>query len=129
MGKDNLERKRRIDLHLISVLQGLSFTLLLIIMISLVLALLAHFASWQCSTRLLSLFTHASVIGGAIWAGKRCGSKAWLHGLLVGMAAFLIFTWIGGNQTLFATWLWLKRLLRMGFVAMLGGILGGLIRE
>lgn len=111
---------------MVAILQGLFLTLVLIILISLVLAFLVYFSAWQTNLRLLNLLAHSSVIGGAIWAGRRSERKAWLHGLIVGVLAFLLLTWIGDNQGLFATWLWWKRLLRMGLVAMLGGILGGL---
>lgn len=128
MGKKSaVESDRRGgSLHVVAILQGLFLTLVLIILISLVLAFLVYFSAWQTNLRLLNLLAHSSVIGGAIWAGRRSERKAWLHGLIVGVLAFLLLTWIGDNQGLFATWLWWKRLLRMGLVAMLGGILGGL---
>lgn len=130
MGKKNkTEGKLGTGLKPMAVLQGLFLMLLLIILISLILALFVYFAAWQSNPRLLNVFTHLSVVGGAIWAGSRCGRKAWLHGLLVGVGAYLLLTWIGDNQELFATWLWVKRLVRMSFVAMLGGILGGLARQ
>jgi len=128
MGKKSaIENSRSgAKLDLVAILQGLFLTLVMVILISLVLALLVYFSSWQTNLRLLNLLAHSSVIGGSIWAGRRSGNKAWLHGVVVGVLAFLLLTWIGDNQGLFASWLWWKRLLRMGLVAMLGGILGGL---
>lgn len=73
------------------------------------------------------MLVHASVTGGAILAGRRCKRKAWLNGVAVGLVAFLILTWLGENQVLLATWLWWRRLFRMGVMAVLGGILGGLL--
>ncbi len=130
MGKKNTSEGRlKTNLHPLAVLQGLLLMLLLLTLISFIMALFVYFASWRGHPRLLNVLTHLSVVAGALWAGSRCERKAWLHGLLVGVCAFLLLTWFGGNQGLFATWLWLKRLMRMGFVAILGGILGGLARE
>lgn len=130
MGKKNTtEGRHGTGLHPIAVLQGLFLLLLLITLVSLVLALFVYFASWQGNPRLFNVLSHLSVVAGAIWAGSRCERKAWLHGLLVGVIAFLLLTWMGNNQGLFATWLWLRHLSRMAFVAMLGGVLGGLTKQ
>lgn len=128
--KNNVENGRLgVNFHVMAILQGLFLTLLLIILISLVLAVLVYFFTWQSNIRLLNLLAHSSVIIGAIWAGRCCDRKAWFHGVVVGVLAFLILTWMGNNQSLFATWLWWKRVARMGLVAMLGGILGGLTKH
>lgn len=131
MGKKSLLENNTIgdSLHFVAILQGLFLALVFFIVISLVLALLVFFSNWQINLRLLNLLAHSSVIGGAIWAGRKSTSKAWLNGVVVGVLAFLILTWIGENQSLFASWLWWKRLLRMGLIAMLGGILGGLTTD
>jgi putative membrane protein (TIGR04086 family) len=127
MGKKIAENNRTGEnVHVVAILQGLFITLVLIILISAVLTLLVYFSSWQINLRLLNLLAHSSVIGGAIWAGRRSERNAWLHGVVVGMLAFLFLTWMGDDQGLFATWLWWKRLLRIGLLTMLGGILGGL---
>ncbi|HHY10485.1 MAG TPA: TIGR04086 family membrane protein, partial [Firmicutes bacterium] len=74
-----------------AAVQGLFFTVLLVILISLVLAVMVSFFDWESSTKILNVLAHSAVIGGAIWAGNRCGKKAWLHGVAVGVMAFLLF--------------------------------------
>ncbi len=123
------EDRRTGNLHPMALLQGVFLVVVLLMLLSLILALLVYFASWQGSPRLFSVLVHLAVVIGSVWAGNRCQRRAWFHGLCVGTAAFLLLTWLGGNQGLFATVLWWKRLLRMAFLGLLGGILGGLLRQ
>ncbi len=86
MGKKNTSEGRlKTNLHPLAVLQGLLLMLLLITLISFIMALFVYFASWRGGhPLLLNVLTHLSVVAGALWAGRRCERKAWLHGLLVG---------------------------------------------
>lgn len=118
--------KSPIAISITVVAQGLFLAFLLMVLVVFILAVLVSFFDWESNTKTLNLLAHAVVVGGAIWAGHRCKKKAWLHGIIVGIGAFLLFNWIGERQGLFITWLWWKRCLRMCFVSMLGGILGGL---
>ncbi|NLJ80433.1 MAG: TIGR04086 family membrane protein [Firmicutes bacterium] len=108
------------------ILQGLLLTIFLHLAAVVILAFLVSYCDWQAETKLLNLLAHVGVLAGAIMAGNRCERKAWLNGLLVGAAAFLILTWVAEKGMLFGTWLWWKRLFRMGPLAISGGILGGL---
>lgn len=126
MAKKNNTQTSGFRLQPVAILQGFFFTLVLLLFISISLAVVVYFSSWQASPKLLNLLAHLGVLGGAILAGRRCDKKAWCHGILVGVLAFLFLSWIGSGEVL-VTWLWAKSLLKMGIVAMLGGILGGLL--
>jgi putative membrane protein (TIGR04086 family) len=113
----------------IAVLQGFILSQILVLLSSIILALVVYFSSWMVSPRLLSTLTHLGVFGGAILAGWRCHNRAWLHGVVVGLVAFLIYGFVAHGGPLLMTWIWWKGLAKMTFVAMLGGILGGLFSK
>ncbi len=113
----------------IAVLQGFIASQFFLLLISVVLAFAVYFSPWKASPKLLHVLAHAAVFAGAVWAGLRCQMKAWLHGILVGVLAFVVFSVVGYGGVPLSTWLWWRRFLKMGFVAMLGGILGGLSRS
>lgn len=112
-----------------AVIQGVVLAFFLLIIISIVLAFLVYFSSWQATPRLLNVLAHLSVFAGALLAGRRCNQKAWVHGIVVGILAFIILSIMGYGESLFVTWLWWKRLFRMSFISMLGGIVGGLFKS
>lgn len=129
-----MTRKNAADINGLSlqpaaVLQGFVLSQLLLLLIAAVLALAVYFSPWQASAKLLNVLAHVGVFAGAVWAGMRCRNKAWLHGVLVGVLAFLVFSVIGYAGPLLTTWLWWRKLIKMVFVAMLGGMLGGLMRS
>ncbi|NLJ74245.1 MAG: TIGR04086 family membrane protein [Firmicutes bacterium] len=108
----------------LAVFEGLVIAFVLLIIVSFLLAILALLFDWQASTGLLNVITHACVLVGAVFTGRRCTCKAWLNGILLGIVSLVLITWFGANKS-FLTWLWFQRLFSMGFVAMLGAILGG----
>lgn len=126
MAKKNGTEVNGFHLRPLAIVQGFMLSLILLLLISLVLAATVYFSSWQANSRLLNILAHFAVFGGAILAGCRCHKRAWLHGIMIGVVVFFIFSWVGYGGSLFTTWLWWKGLLKMGFVSMLGGILGGL---
>ncbi|HHT91510.1 MAG: TIGR04086 family membrane protein [Bacillota bacterium] len=123
------KNNREIDgysLRPIAILKGFVLSQFLLLCVSVALALAVYFSSWQASPRLLNVLAHVAVFGGASWAGMCCHRKAWLHGVAVGILAFLVLSWIGYGERFFTTWLWWKAFLQMGLVAMFGGVFGGL---
>lgn len=126
MAKRNDNEIIGMQLRPLVILQGFILSQLLLFLVSIILASLVYFSSWQAGNGLLSILGNLGVFGGAIWAGCRCYKRAWLHGIAVGILAFSILSFVGHGGPLLMTWLWWKGLLKMGFVAMLGGILGGL---
>jgi putative membrane protein (TIGR04086 family) len=112
----------------VAIFQGFLLALLLLLLVSIVLGAVVYFSSWQSNARLLNLLAHFTVLGGSMLAGCRCHKKAWLHGITVGIMVFAVFSWLGYDGVSFVTWLWWKSLLKMLLVAMLGGVLGGLLR-
>lgn len=114
------------QLRLLVILQGLVLSLLLLFLVSIALALIVYFSPRQADKGILIILAHLGVLVGAIWSGCRCHKRAWLHGVIVGVLAFFVFSFADHGGPLFSTWIWWKGLLRMAFVAMLGGILGGL---
>ncbi len=117
------------NLRPVAILHGFILSQLLLLTISIGLALVVYFSHWQASPRLLIVLAHFGAFGGAMRAGIRCHSKAWLHGIAVGLLVFLVLSWVGNGGPLFITWMWWRGLLKMAFVAMLGGILGGLFKS
>lgn len=109
-----------------ALVRGVLGAFILLIILSIILALAVSVSSWQPTVRILSALVHAAVFIGALLAGRSCEQKAWLHGILVGVLAFLLLSFMGFGESFLVTWLWWRRLGRMIFVAMLGGIVGGL---
>ncbi len=126
MAKRNDNEVIGMQLRPLIILQGFVLSQLILFAVSVVLAIIVYSSSWQADKGMLSLLGHLSVFGGAILSGYRCHKRAWLHGIVVGILAFFVFSFAGHGGPLMATWLWWKGLLKMGFVAMLGGIIGGL---
>lgn len=114
--------------HFPALFQGLVVIMLLIMTLSFGLSLVVSYSSWQSSPRLLNFLTHLSVFFGALWAGRRCQRKAWIHGIVVGLVAFALFSWFGSRQELILTGIWGRALLRVVLVGILGGMLGGLTK-
>lgn len=112
-----------------AVIQGLFVALLLLVIAALLLATIVYFSSWQGSLKLLSTLAHACVLIGSLWAGRSSERKAWLHGSIVGVLSFFVLGWIGHNPILLLSWFWWQRLLRIGLISMLGGIVGGLVKR
>jgi putative membrane protein (TIGR04086 family) len=128
MRKNNLDAAR-VKLQPLAVLQGVALAFGLLLLIALALALAVFFTTWQATPRLLNLLAHLAVVAGAFWAGKRCLRWAWLHGVVVGLAAFLLFGLLSSARQPLLSWLWWQRMLRMVLAAMFGGMLGGLGRK
>ena len=112
-----------------AVLQGTAVALALLLFSSLGLALAVCFLPWQAAPNLLNLLAHLAVFAGAAWSGKKCLKKAWIHGIAVGLASFVLLGFLGSADIALLTWLWWQKLLRMLFVAMLGGMMGGLLKR
>lgn len=115
-------------IHYPALCQGFLVIIILLLVLSLFLSALVSFSSWQTNPRLLNLLTHGSIFIGSLWAGNRCDRKAWLHAIVTGLIAFLFFTWFASPQELFLTWFWWRSLLRVLFVSLLGGMIGGLMK-
>jgi len=126
--KNNLDAAG-FKLQPVAVLQGTVVVLVLLFLASVVLALAVSFSPWQAGAGLLKAIAHLAVFAGAFWAGKKCARKAWLHGILVGLAAFILLGALGSVEQSVLSWLWWQRLLRMLFAAMLGGMVGGLFKS
>ncbi|HBN97708.1 MAG TPA: TIGR04086 family membrane protein [Firmicutes bacterium] len=126
MAKKNGAEVNEFHLRPMAIVQGFLLSLVLLLLISNVQAAIVYFSSWQTNPRLLNILAHFAVFGGTVLAGCRCHKKAWLHGIIVGVMVFSLFSWVGYGGALLVTWAWWKSLLKMAFVAMLGGILGGL---
>ncbi|MCK9524893.1 MAG: TIGR04086 family membrane protein [Limnochordia bacterium] len=126
MAKKNDTEGSRLYLDPVALLQGFILAQVLLLLLTIVLATLVYFSSWQASLGLLAALAHLGVLGGSVVAGWRCHKRAWLHGVVVGVAAFLVLSWLGYGDSPFVTWAWWNALLKMTMVAMLGGIFGGL---
>lgn len=126
MAKKNSRETNGSNLRPIAIVKGFVLSQFILLCISVALALAVYFSSWRASPELLNILAHVGVFAGAIWAGVSCHKKAWLHGIVVGLVAFVVLSWMGYGGPAFTSWLWWKGLLQMGLVAMLGGILGGL---
>jgi putative membrane protein (TIGR04086 family) len=126
MAKKNDTEGNRLYLEPVALLQGFIMAQALLLLLTFVLATLVYFSSWQASPGLLAVLAHLGVLGGSALAGWRCHKRAWLHGIVVGVAAFLVLSLVGYGESPFVTWAWWNALIKMTMAAMLGGIFGGL---
>lgn len=129
MARKNDLEAARFWLQPLAVLQGLVVALGFLFLFSTGLAVVVYFSYWQATPSLLTLLAHLAVFAGAFWSGKKCLRKAWIHGIAVGCLAFLLFGFLGSGGHAFSSWLWWQRLLRMVLVTMLGGMVGGLLKD
>ena len=113
----------------LAVLQGTAVACVLLLFTALGLAVVVFFSHWQAAPRLLCSLAHLAVFLGAVWAGKKCTRKAWVHGVLVGVVAFVLLGLFGSVEQSVLTWLWWKGMLRMALLAMVGGMVGGLFKS
>lgn len=126
MAKRNGTEGNGMFLEPVALVQGTILSQLLWIIMSVVLATIVYFSTWQASPGLLAFLAHVAGLVGGIFAGWRCKKRAWLHGVVLGIAVYALFSYIGYGELPFVTWPWWKGLLKMALVAMIGGIVGGL---
>lgn len=82
---------------------------------------------WEPVGGLLRSLTFLSVTLGGFAAGRKCKCKAWLNGVLTALGLFIVCSWAVNGASASGSWLaWLRTLLLMGFLGMVGGIIGGL---
>ena len=128
MARKNDLEAARFWLQPLAVLQGLVVALGFLFLFSTGLAVVVYFSYWQATPSLLTLLAHLAVFAGVL-VREKCLRKAWIHGIAVGCLAFLLFGFLGSGGHAFSSWLWWQRLLRMVLVTMLGGMVGGLLKD
>jgi len=106
---------------------GLAYAMLGIF--ALVLALVAYFSSWHYGDVVYRATTYLSVLIGALYMGLKLKSKLWLNGVLLGLIYLVVITAVQKNIALFIQWYWLKQLLIVCGVGVLGSIIGGLMQR
>ncbi len=127
MAKKNEKEGRGMAIEPLALVQGVILSQLLWLIMSIGSAIVVYFSSWPASQSTLAILAHLAVLGGGFFSGVRCSKRAWLHGVVLGILVFLIFSYVGYGEPLLMTWPWWKALLKMVLVAMLGGITGGLL--
>lgn len=85
-------------------------------------------AEREPSAAVLRTLALLSVALGGYFAGRRCRCRAWLNGVLTAAGFCLALTWLTGGIGE-GPWLWLRALLFLSFLGMVGGIIGGLKRH
>lgn len=129
MARNNVDgSKWSDDFEIFCILQGFGFAFSLLIVISFVLAIIVYFSSWVVNLQILAVLTSLSVLLGAFWAGRMCERKAFLHGIGVGIFCYIVLG-LMIDQKLFITWAWWQGFIKMILISMLGGILGGLLKQ
>ncbi len=117
--------KSPVTVNIPFLLQGLFVTFMLMFSFSIVLAIVTVVSDWEETAGILSLFNYLSILIGAGYLGKRCQSKFWLHGALVGVGYLLILTLLRADLSTMIQWAWIKQLLITAIVGMVGGLFGG----
>lgn len=111
------------------LLQGLFVAFMLMFVFSIILTILTVVSDWEESTVVLNLFNYLSIVTGAAYVGKRCLSKKWLNGLLVGAGYLLILTLLHSDQSIILHWVWVKQFLITAGIGVFGGVLGGIFSQ
>ncbi|NMB00503.1 MAG: TIGR04086 family membrane protein [Firmicutes bacterium] len=128
MATKNNMQTRGFWLQPMAILQGVLCSFFFLIVLSIILAVVVYFSSWQPTAKLLSALAHLAIFAGSLCAGRRCKQKSWLHGIVAGILTFVILSFMGYGEVMVVSWLWWKRLARLALFSMFGGIVGGLFK-
>ncbi len=116
-----------IPIDVSAVVAGLVLMAVLLILSAAALTAAGITADLEPSARFLRILALVCITGGGCLAGKKCTSRSWLNGIVSALIGFAILAWLTGGPTEEITvWLWLRTLLLIAFLGMVGGIIGGL---
>ena len=102
---------------------------LLLIVLALVMAVVTYFSPWQYTGSILIIGNYASILGGAVYIGTKLKQKLWLHGVLLGAIFLIIMTIIRADLKLIIQWFWVKQLVIVCILGILGSLCGGMLQS
>lgn len=111
------------------ILRGVIVSILTMLVFAIILAIIAFASSWQQSDLILNSCNYLSILVGACYCGSKIKHKLWLNGAIVGIIYLFALTLIRADLALVLQWVWIKQLLIVGGIGILGSLIGGFIRN
>lgn len=112
-----------------TILRSVIVSILTMLVLAIILAIIAFASSWQHSDLILNICNYLSILVGACYCGFKLKYKLWLNGAIVGIIYLLALTLIRADLSLVLQWAWIKQLLIVGGIGILGGLTGGFIQN
>ncbi|HHX02278.1 MAG TPA: TIGR04086 family membrane protein [Firmicutes bacterium] len=117
------------SINVLLLIQGMAVSCLLLIVLALVMAVVTYFSPWQYTGSILIIGNYASILGGAVYIGTKLKQKLWLHGVLLGAIFLIIMTIIRADLKLIIQWFWVKQLVIVCILGILGSLCGGMLQS
>lgn len=112
-----------------SLIKALLIIIIVIFGCAIIMGTVAYFSQWIITKQVLIVANYLGIFGGAFYAGRNSSEKLWLNGMIVGILYYLMITLIFGNIGIaIITWSWIKQLLIVSGVGLLGGVVSGFIK-
>lgn len=107
------------------LLQGLVATFGALLVIALIFSLIGYLSQWQASNFMLMLGNYCSIFIGALTVGRKLSQKIWINGALVGIIFLCLATLIKADTSVIMHWSWIKQILLVSVIGILGSLIGG----
>jgi len=115
--------------NVLLLIQGVAVSCLLLVVFALIIALITYITPWQYTKVALMAGNYASVTIGAVYIGRKLKQRYWLHGLLLGVIFLTLMTVVRGDPKLVLQWFWVRQLVVVSLLGILGSMCGGMLQR
>ncbi|HKM18279.1 MAG: TIGR04086 family membrane protein [Firmicutes bacterium] len=116
-------------INFLLLIQGVAFSCLSMVVLALIMALFTYVSPWQYTDPVLRIANYISILAGSVYVGTKLKQRLWFHGMLLGVIFLVIMTLLRADLKLILQWFWLKQLVIVSVIGVLGSLCGGILQR